>query len=347
MSLLKSQNNSDFLTIKNISHTFKLPIELIRFDIQVLFSNKFYQSRLSIHLDDEKELYNFKNHFKNYFDKEQLDYIIDDGEIYLANLLDECQNNKEKNFIIRKFKKAIDNGFFDNCLLHFDNPEVLNGSLMIPIDESDSLILKTQFPDLMYSKYGVKQTIWDQKTISFHKFNIIQECISKQCLLVFNYRINKIVKTRIYPSLIYHNVIDGLSYCIDCHHHIYRIDKMDNLKMDSNDIHHHSIYTSYYDYLWGNPTNDRKIYDIQLEIYNETSNIIPKIKFETKDRKYGKLTYQKKTNTYIYEDKIIGLKNFQRWLRGYGSSIIVIKPLELAKKMLDTAHNIKNMYDEI
>ena len=80
MSLLKSQNNSDFLTIKNISHTFQLPIELIRFDIQVLFSNKFYQSRLSIHLDDEKELYNFKNHFKikliSYFGIKEKDFRL-------------------------------------------------------------------------------------------------------------------------------------------------------------------------------------------------------------------------------------------------------------------------------
>ena len=40
---------------------------------------------------------------------------------------------------------------------------------------------------------------------------------------------------------------------------------------------------------------------------------------------------------YYYEDDIIGLGEFQRWLRSYGSSIQVIEPKELRDDIINAA----------
>ena len=74
-------------------------------------------------------------------------------------------------------------------------------------------------------------------------------------------------------------------------------------------------------------------FHVKLKIFNETANLLKKIQSETANRKYGKL-YQE-GDTYFYEDDVIGKDSFRSWLRSYGSSVLVLEPLSLAKEIYE------------
>lgn len=114
------------------------------------------------------------------------------------------------------------------------------------------------------------------------------------------------------------------------------------------------------DYMWaadgiGEDTPTK----VTLLIEENTKNIISKIESETYRRKYGKLekfskkdkAFQKKYNkliqklipddhsekAWIYTDEVLGINSFKRWLRKYGSSVLVLEPKELAIEMKESA----------
>ena len=48
---------------------------------------------------------------------------------------------------------------------------------------------------------------------------------------------------------------------------------------------------------------------------------------------------------YIYEDEVIGIYKFAAWVRSYGSSIVVLEPEEMAKKMVESAVKRLSYYE--
>lgn len=96
------------------------------------------------------------------------------------------------------------------------------------------------------------------------------------------------------------------------------------------------------DYMWGMSSFKEEPVPVKIRIFANTPNIISKIKAETSQRKYGKLT--KDEIGYIYTDTIIGTDNFRSWLRGYGSSVVVMEPQFLADEMKVSARKVIQMY---
>ena len=94
--------------------------------------------------------------------------------------------------------------------------------------------------------------------------------------------------------------------------------------------------------MWGMSSFDEEPVPVKVRIYANTANIISKIKAETSLRKYRKLTQD--GNDYIYTDTIIGTANFRSWLRGYGSSVVVMEPKELADEMKESALKVIQLY---
>lgn len=75
-----------------------------------------------------------------------------------------------------------------------------------------------------------------------------------------------------------------------------------------------------------------RIRHIKIKIHKETANIYEKIKTETKGRRFGKLYDDTEDeNIAYYEDDVCGMGSFKRWLLGYGASVIVVEPYELAE----------------
>lgn len=76
----------------------------------------------------------------------------------------------------------------------------------------------------------------------------------------------------------------------------------------------------------------------------KTGNVPYKVKRDLKCRKNKKLTESK--DSIIYEDTIIGINSFKRWLRTYGSAAIVLEPLELKEQMINSARQCLGYYME-
>lgn len=98
------------------------------------------------------------------------------------------------------------------------------------------------------------------------------------------------------------------------------------------------------EYLWGiQYSDDERPQPVTILIQNNTPNILQKIQSDTALRKHGKLI-NNQDGTFLYKDIILGMDAFRRWLRGYGSSVIVLEPKSLACKMYDSAVKMLQCY---
>lgn len=59
----------------------------------------------------------------------------------------------------------------------------------------------------------------------------------------------------------------------------------------------------------------------------------------------GRLT-EKEDGSLLYEGEVVGMDVFRAWLRSFGSSVEVLKPLELREAMINTARKLYEMYKE-
>ena len=85
---------------------------------------------------------------------------------------------------------------------------------------------------------------------------------------------------------------------------------------------------------------------IKLRIKAGTTNIIEKIKSDTVLRiKTGKL--YKDDEYYYYEDDILGMPDFRRWLRSYGSSITVLEPQTLIEEITENTNKTLSYYNKL
>ena len=100
-------------------------------------------------------------------------------------------------------------------------------------------------------------------------------------------------------------------------------------------------------YMWGADASSDELEDVKIKIFNNTKNIIAKIKAVADGRKYAKL-YQEPENdkVWYYEDTICGMNSFKKWLRSFGASVVVMEPLWLAEDMYKSAARRLEMYEK-
>ena len=98
-------------------------------------------------------------------------------------------------------------------------------------------------------------------------------------------------------------------------------------------------------YMWGSSfqKGDTPIH-VKLQISDSTANLLSKIQSDTRHRE-DLCTFYEKDGCYYYEDDIIGISEFQRWLRGYGSSIQVIEPAFLRERIQQAAKETLDRYE--
>lgn len=107
------------------------------------------------------------------------------------------------------------------------------------------------------------------------------------------------------------------------------------------------IPNSYQKYYWGNEYQEhREPIHVKLRINTDTTNIIEKIKRDTVLRsETGKL--YKDGDFYYYEDDILGIPDFRRWMRNYGSSITVLEPQTLIKEIIENITKTLTYYEKL
>ena len=127
----------------------------------------------------------------------------------------------------------------------------------------------------------------------------------------------------------------------------YRIDRIKSqikILSESFDLeqYHPSPYQKYF---WGSEYKDHgEPVHVKLRISTGTTNILTKIKNDTSLRAETCKLYQK-DNYYYYEDDILGIQDFRRWLRSYGSSITVIEPQSLINEIIEGANKTLSYYE--
>ena len=119
------------------------------------------------------------------------------------------------------------------------------------------------------------------------------------------------------------------------------------------------------DYIWGADIEPGEKYDgqagespdlvegylvrhVKIKIYKETANIYEKIKTETNGRRFGKLYDDpEEDKAAYYEDDVCGMGSFKRWLLGYGASVMVLEPCDLAEDIYGILQRRLDRYESV
>lgn len=304
-------------TINNLSTSCNLPIQQTRKCISVLFQNPILLSHLSSTLEisdeDDDPIENAK-----YFLDKLINGECDDAPIYLIDM----------------------DSFTDEFLL-------------LPVSPVEISTLRSTYPDLlknhMTNLFETKDSIDSIPHQILEKQDVIQNAIMLKQQIEFMYKSlhDGTFKVNCSPVEVIQNITSRILYIKDTQNNYYRLDRIiDSIKILKipSDIDTY-VANKFQKYFWGTEYKDHgDPIHVKIKISNETSNILEKIKRDTALRSKTCSLYQE-GDYYIYEDDILGIQDFRRWLRSYGSSITVIEPLELIKDIVDSAQKSLNYYE--
>lgn len=344
---------------ENISKSLKLPIEQIRQDFLALLSIREISSNLYFDLQD------FNEDFAK-TSKEQLNKQLLCGSLDRVSLcMDETAlyMNLESDSEVPVWLRYIE---FMQLKTHFPN-------LYIPTFKKTGVRIKNPTP-----------VFYPNTNIIIEYADNLQTAIERNASVSFRYRTSFNPKesttidsrphqssqdVTVYPQYLYHDTDKNLIYCIaleikdsdkeqkidssciSCK--IFRLDRISRYynksfptpalsELPDDTFQKVKEMCQKLDYMWGMSSFNEEPVSVKIRIFANTSNIISKIKAETSQRKYGKLTQDE--IGYIYTDIIIGTNNFRSWLRGYGSSVVVLEPKALADEMKESAQKVIQMY---
>lgn len=97
-----------------------------------------------------------------------------------------------------------------------------------------------------------------------------------------------------------------------------------------------------YDYRWG-ISDDNKVFEFEMKVYDE-AQLIKKLKSQL-NRKYGE--WKDYEGYSIYSDQVIDYKALKEWVMGYGSSIVVLKPKQMAEEIITDAKRRLEVYNSM
>ncbi len=178
--------------------------------------------------------------------------------------------------------------------------------------------------------------------------SLINTCIQKQLCFLAKYttKSGKTYDMTVEPLAIVFNEFEGELYLIGQYegkHQIYRLDRMRQLKKSKNNYSPIKDFdiNDYLSRSWG--LEDGLPTSVRIRFSN-FGNIKDKLSRELASR------IQKKIIDYgdylIYEDEVIGINNFKRWLRGYGAAATVLEPESLRNDMIASALDCLNQYSD-
>ena len=138
------------------------------------------------------------------------------------------------------------------------------------------------------------------------------------------------------PVKLIHNIDSHNIYVVDTEEKIYRFDRMKLMKPSNKRIDiPDGVQYDKFDMMWG--VEHSEPIHVRLKIYDE-ANVIDRIRRELGHRCEGKI--REFEGHFLYEDDIIGVNSFRSWVSGYGSSVVVLEPQELAENIIAAAKRI-------
>ena len=221
----------------------------------------------------------------------------------------------------------------------------------LPLSSPERYALTIFMPELDTSRHIEKKLSVQVKSIDY-KFTeeytktliVLKEAINKHKVVFIEYI--KMDNTRalykIHPVRILVNYYDQLIHVLCKWGRIYNIRQIKSIRL-SAEIFSSNESEIWTDCLWGSGfKRNEKPMNIKLKVVDNTPNLTAKLLADTANRKYGHYDPE----TRIYTDRILGESGFRRWLRGYGSSIVVLEPEELAEKMKKSARKQLKVYEK-
>lgn len=207
------------------------------------------------------------------------------------------------------------------------------------------LSLKSQSP------FEKKDTVTPlTKEIRDNQLKILEAIAAgKQVLFRYQKSNGQRKQVKCFPVDLFTNVSDNWIYMRSAEGKCYRLDRFISV---CHKIENSAPFPEYnadpkQKYVWGSFSNsDMEPVHVKIKIFPETKNIITKIQ---NDIRYRQETCQfyKKGDCFYYEDDIIGIPEFQRWIRGYGSSIVVLVPESLKNEIVSRAHEMLGYYQKV
>lgn len=305
-------------SVNNLASACDLPIGLTRKYLSVLFHNKILQKHLSPSPEIDEE---------------------DDPDEILST-----------------FQKRIINGECDNALIYFINinlSQEFSDFLLIPITSVEAGCINKEYPQLLKRQrtnpFEIKDTIDSIPGHIIKHQDTVYDAITKRKKIRFTYKSPQFEQTTIVcsPVAIIQNLTSHILYIKDSQSKLYRLDR---IKLDIQILKENADLTEYKEdpdqkYFWGAENKEHgKPVHVKLRIANETENIIKKIENDTSLRKETRELYTD-GDYYYYEDDILGLQDFRRWLRSYGSSITVLEPQSLIEEIVTGAERTLSYYE--
>ena len=90
-------------------------------------------------------------------------------------------------------------------------------------------------------------------------------------------------------------------------------------------------------YCWGMERSGNRV-PVKVRFFNE-AQVITKVRLALRNRPWAALKEQA-DGSWILIDEVDGLGYFKSWLRGFGSSAVVLEPPELRQEMIDSARRV-------
>lgn len=271
------------------------------------------------------------------------DYEEDTENSFIENFLEDPESISNK----------IVNGDYDNTEWEIDLRVLNLGSEeLLPLSHLEYGALKALGENFLSIKRG---SIYEKKenstpiSIAIQKnIETIQDAISDKQAVTFVYKKqnNETKQVTLFPYQLITNVSDNWIYLQSTEGKLYRLDRFQHPCKIVKGAGEYPDFTPNPNqkYVWGayfkkdlTPTH------VKLRIADETTNIIKKIQRDIYLRSETCKFYQE-GDFYYYEDDIVGMDEFQRWVRSYGSSIIVLEPKSLQDSIISRAHETLDNY---
>lgn len=285
--------------------------------------------------------------------------IIFDNKAFLTHLSPTPYFNEDDNDPLttsQDFLKKIASGNADEEEIYLIDMEDFIGDYhLLPITSIEAGYVSNIYPNLLQNQrtnlFEIKDTPDLIPKVIWEKQDKIQEAIAQKRKIEFKYKPPGLALSRIVcsPVSVIQNLTTHLLYIKDSENTYYRIDRIkSNIRIlaDCSDIDQYQP-SSYQKYFWGTESqvHDDPIH-VKLRILAGTANIIEKIKSDTALRNETSKLYQE-GDYYYYEDDILGIQDFRRWLRSYGSSITVLEPQSLINEITESALRTLSYYKKL
>ena len=146
------------------------------------------------------------------------------------------------------------------------------------------------------------------------------------------------------PIRIVHNINDNLVYVCDHEGNFYRFDCIKDYRPSDEKLEiSPDIDMKKFDKMWGVILSEDYTH-VKLKIFDEV-NVIERVKKDLGNKaNENTFHYYEEEGYAIYEDDVVGVGSFMSWVYSYGSSVVLLSPDELVKRVVDSIKIRKEYY---